>query len=181
VRGGYGYGRRDRPLLNAAVGLGLAALVIHTAAHHGGHAGARAAASLPGAPQPAAHHAGAVTGAGPVVGGHIHWITTQPWKPNAALAARLAAAAGVSPHDIAYCLLPLWQYESASTWSPTVTNPSSGAYGIPQALPGSKMAAAGADWQTNPATQVRWGLDYLKSRYGGACEAFAFERAHNAY
>ena len=54
------------------------------------------------------------------------------------------------------CLQPLWNQESG--WNVTASNPTSGAYGIPQALPGSKMASAGADWQTSAATQIRWGL-----------------------
>jgi resuscitation-promoting factor RpfB len=76
------------------------------------------------------------------------------------------------------CLDELWTEESAGTWSPTVTDPLSGAYGIPQALPADKMAAAGADWQTNSATQVRWGLEYIASTYGTPCGAWAFERSH---
>lgn len=51
-------------------------------------------------------------------------------------------------------------------------NKSSGAYGIPQALPGSKMAWAGADWRMNPVTQVKWGLHYISGRYGTACSAW---------
>ena len=54
------------------------------------------------------------------------------------------------------------------------TNPFSGAYGIPQALPGSKMASAGADWRTNPVTQIRWGLGYMTATYGSACGAWAY-------
>ncbi|MET9641944.1 transglycosylase SLT domain-containing protein, partial [Streptomyces virginiae] len=53
-----------------------------------------------------------------------------------------------------------------SGWNPSATNASSGAYGLVQALPGSKMASAGADWKTNPATQIKWGLDYMNERYG---------------
>jgi hypothetical protein len=68
------------------------------------------------------------------------------------------------------CLLALWTAESGWSWS--ATNPSSGAYGIPQALPGWKMASAGSDWLTNPATQVTWGLDYIESVYGSPCEAY---------
>ncbi len=68
------------------------------------------------------------------------------------------------------CLDSLWQKES--NWNPQAQNPSSGAYGIPQALPGSKMASAGADWQTNPATQIKWGLGYIKDRYGSPCAAW---------
>ncbi len=68
------------------------------------------------------------------------------------------------------CLDNLWTRESG--WRTTAAN-SSGAYGIPQALPGSKMASAGADWRTNPATQIRWGLGYISSRYGDPCGAWA--------
>ena len=57
----------------------------------------------------------------------------------------------------------------------------SGAYGIPQALPGSKMASAGADWQTDPTTQIKWGLGYIKSTYGTPCAAWAHEEADGWY
>lgn len=67
------------------------------------------------------------------------------------------------------CLVTLWNRESG--WNTTSTNRSSGAYGIPQALPGSKMASAGADWRTNPATQIEWGLGYISKRYGTPCGA----------
>lgn len=62
-----------------------------------------------------------------------------------------------------------------SGWDPYATNPSSGAYGIPQALPGEKMASAGADWQTNPATQIKWALGYMNGRYGSPCGAYDFK------
>ncbi len=77
------------------------------------------------------------------------------------------------------CLQQLWNAESG--WNPQASNPSSGAYGIPQALPGSKMASAGADWQTNPATQIRWGLGYIKSMYGSPCSAWAHEQSTGSY
>jgi len=77
------------------------------------------------------------------------------------------------------CLQQLWNAESG--WNPQASNPSSGAYGIPQALPGSKMASAGADWQTNPATQIRWGLGYIKSMYGSPCGAWAHEQSTGSY
>lgn len=67
------------------------------------------------------------------------------------------------------CLATLWQRESG--WNYQAQNRSSGAYGIPQALPGSKMASAGADWRTNPATQIKWGLGYIQGRYGTPCGA----------
>lgn len=77
------------------------------------------------------------------------------------------------------CLDSLWQKESG--WRHTADNPSSSAYGIPQALPGSKMSSAGADWETNPATQIRWGLGYIEGRYGNPCAAWAHSKARNWY
>ncbi len=76
-------------------------------------------------------------------------------------------------------LIPLWNRESGWMWN--ATNPSSGAYGIPQALPGSKMAAAGADWKTNPKTQVRWGLSYIYERYGAPSLAYAMWLTRNPH
>ncbi len=69
------------------------------------------------------------------------------------------------------CLVALWNRESH--WNVYAHNTGSGAYGIPQALPGDKMASAGADWQTNPATQITWGLGYIEGRYGSPCGAWA--------
>jgi len=77
------------------------------------------------------------------------------------------------------CLDPLWQHESG--WSVTAANPGSGAYGIPQALPGSRMASAGPDWQANAATQIKWGLDYIKGTYASPCAAWAHEQATGWY
>jgi hypothetical protein len=77
------------------------------------------------------------------------------------------------------CLVKLWTKESG--WNAGANNPSSGAYGIPQALPGSKMASAGADWQTNPATQIKWGLGYIGDRYGNPCGAWAHSVSNNWY
>lgn len=77
------------------------------------------------------------------------------------------------------CLDAIFNRESG--WNPTATNPSSGAYGIPQALPGSKMASAGSDWRTNPYTQVRWGVSYIKSRYGTPCNAWAHSQKMGWY
>lgn len=68
-----------------------------------------------------------------------------------------------------------------SKWDPSADNPHSSAYGIPQALPGSKMAAFGSDWRTNPATQIAWGLDYVHDRYGTPCGAWGFKRSHGWY
>ena len=77
------------------------------------------------------------------------------------------------------CLDALWTRESG--WRVDAHNKSSGAYGIPQALPGSKMATVAADWQTNPRTQIEWGLGYIAGRYGTPCDAWAFFQARNWY
>ncbi len=72
-------------------------------------------------------------------------------------------------------------YNSESGWRVDADNPSSSAYGIPQALPGEKMATAGADWATNPATQIRWGLGYIASSYGTPCSAWSHSQSYNWY
>ena len=77
------------------------------------------------------------------------------------------------------CLVSLWNRESH--WNVYANNTSSGAYGIPQALPGEKMASAGADWQTNPATQIIWGLGYIEGRYGSPCGAWAHSEDRGWY
>ena len=77
------------------------------------------------------------------------------------------------------CLVSLWDRESG--WRYDAYNSSSGAYGIPQALPGSKMSTAGADWQTNPATQISWGLGYISGRYGTPCGAWGHSESVGWY
>jgi hypothetical protein len=76
------------------------------------------------------------------------------------------------------CLVSLWDRESG--WRVNAANPS-GAYGIPQALPGSKMASAGPNWQTNPKTQILWGLGYISARYGNPCGAWAHSQSTGWY
>lgn len=95
-----------------------------------------------------------------------------------AIGLEMVLARGWSEAEFA-CLDSLWTRESG--WRTNAANPSSGAYGIPQALPGSKMASAGADWQTNPRTQIQWGLDYIAGRYGTPCQAWAFFQNRNWY
>ena len=73
-------------------------------------------------------------------------------------------------------LINLWNEESG--WNQFAKNASSGAYGIPQSLPANKMASSGADWLTNAATQINWGLNYIKGVYGSPAAAWAFERSH---
>ncbi len=77
------------------------------------------------------------------------------------------------------CLVALWNKESG--WNYQAYNRSSGAYGIPQALPGSKMGSAGADWQSNAATQVAWGLGYISGRYGSPCGAWSHSQSTGWY
>ena len=122
---------------------------------------------------------GAGTGAG-AGGGGIVYVTSTPPDPNTAqsTAYSLLASFGFSPQTYFGCLLDLWNRESG--WRYDAEN-ASGAYGIPQALPGSKMASAGADWQTDPATQIKWGLGYIKAIYGNPCGAWAFEEANGYY
>lgn len=86
-----------------------------------------------------------------------------------AIAFDMIAARGWG-NDQFSCLVSLYNKESG--WNTYAAN-SSGAYGIPQALPGSKMASAGADWATNPATQISWGLGYITARYGTPCDAWS--------
>lgn len=90
----------------------------------------------------------------------------------------MVAARGWGDDQFA-CLVSLWNKESG--WRVNAMNPSSGAYGIPQSLPGSKMASAGADWQTNPATQITWGLGYISGRYGTPCGAWGHSQSVGWY
>lgn len=90
--------------------------------------------------------------------------------------------------DIARQIVPAGQFQcfsniinEESTWNYQAVNSSSGAYGLVQALPGSKMASAGADWRTNPATQIQWGLGYMNDRYGSPCSAWSFHQANGWY
>ena len=129
-------------------------------------AAAKAAAAA--APPPAASPSSpGSTGAAP-----------QPSGSPQKIAAAMLGSYGWSSSQFG-CLVSLWNLESG--WNIHAANPSSGAYGIPQALPGSKMASAGPDWQSDAATQIRWGLGYIKSLYGSPCGAWAHERAAGWY
>jgi hypothetical protein len=120
------------------------------------------------------------TGSGTGAGG-IVYVAAPPPDPGTAqsIAYNMMASFGFPPATYFGCLDLLWEHESG--WDYDAENPVSGAYGIPQALPGSKMASAGADWQTDPATQIRWGLGYIKAIYGNPCAAWAFEEANGYY
>ncbi len=123
--------------------------------------------------------AGTGTGAGAGSGGVVY-VTSTPPDPGTAqsTAYNMMASFGFSPQTYFGCLVDIWNRESG--WVYDAEN-ASGAYGIPQALPGSKMSSAGADWQTDPATQIRWGLGYIKATYGNPCSAWAFEEANGYY
>jgi hypothetical protein len=111
--------------------------------------------------------------------------TKQRPRPRLALAPRAPAPSPGTAKAIArtllvkrgwgsaqyYCLVALWNRESG--WNVHSANPD-GAYGIPQALPGSKMASAGPDWQDDATTQIKWGLGYISGRYGSPCAAWSF-------
>jgi len=88
-------------------------------------------------------------------------------------------AASMVPSGQFQCFSNIVDHESS--WNYQAVNASSGAYGLFQALPGSKMSSVGADWQTNPATQIKWGLNYMDSRYGSPCEAWSFWQANHWY
>ena len=104
--------------------------------------------------------------------------TTYSGEDPRSLAKPLVAAQGWGDSEY-QCLVLLWNRESQ--WNPYAENASSGAYGIPQSLPGSKMASAGADWRTNPITQINWGIGYIKGRYGTPCSAWAHSNAVGWY
>lgn len=113
--------------------------------------------------------------------------TSAGWAPPAvvpdpgsaqAYAAGAVAARGWGSGEFD-CLVALWNKESG--WRVNAMNPYSGAYGIPQALPGSKMATAGDDWATNAGTQIEWGLGYISSRYGTPCGAWAHSQSVGWY
>jgi hypothetical protein len=95
-----------------------------------------------------------------------------------ALARALMPKYGLSASEFG-CLDNIWSQESG--WNIHADNPSSSAYGIPQALPGSKMSSAGPDWANNPETQIRWGLGYIQSRYGSACKAWSYKQGAGWY
>jgi hypothetical protein len=94
------------------------------------------------------------------------------------IAMALLAEFGFSADQFS-CLDSLWSSESG--WRVTADNPHSSAYGIPQALPGSKMSSAGPDWATNAVTQIRWGLGYIQDRFGTPCSAWSFKQGHGWY
>ncbi|RZU65557.1 hypothetical protein EV379_1891 [Microterricola gilva] len=140
-------------------------------------AAAAAAAAAAAEAEAAAAEKAASAGSGSSSGSH----PSAPTDPSGAqaIARDLMAAQYGWGEDQFGCLVALWNKESG--WNVNAYNASSGAAGIPQALPGSKMASAGADWQTNPATQITWGLGYIAGRYGTPCGAWDTSEAQGWY
>lgn len=123
--------------------------------------------------------------------GHKGTVGAQRGRANVG-SADLAVAYG-DPRDIARAMIGDYGWSSSefncldrlyiseSGWDVNADNPTSSAYGIPQALPGEKMASAGADWRTNPATQIEWGLGYIRDVYGTPCSAMSFKSGNGWY
>ena len=148
-------------------------MIVLSAASHSMH--------LVGAPKVAAQPLqGAGGTSGGAAGGTVAGPAAAPPDPGTAqsIAYNMLSSFGWSPSTYFSCLNNIYTRESG--WRYDAEN-ASGAYGIPQALPGSKMASAGADWMTNPATQIKWGLGYIQSRYGDPCSAWSFWEAHGYY
>lgn len=135
----------------------------------------RAAAQRAAARQAAANAAAAQTTTAKATGSSA---AVQPSGSPQQVALAMLGSFGWSSSQFS-CLVSLWARESG--WNIYASNPSSGAFGIPQALPGSKMASAGADWQTNAATQIRWGLGYIQQTYGSPCAAWDHSEAAGWY
>ncbi len=140
-------------------------MIVMSAASHSMH--------LIGAPKIAAQ---------PIEGadGSINPVTLAAPDPGTAqaIAYNMLSSFGWDPATYFSCLNNIYMRESG--WRYDAEN-ASGAYGIPQALPGGKMDSAGSDWMTDPATQIRWGLGYIKSVYGDPCSAWSFWQAHSYY
>jgi cytoskeletal protein RodZ len=100
------------------------------------------------------------------------------YSGNQLIACQLLPSFGFATSEMS-ALVPMWNRESG--WRTTAQNPSSGAYGIPQALPGDKMASVASDWRTNAATQIKWGLGYIRDRYGSPSAAWAFWQNNGWY
>jgi hypothetical protein len=112
----------------------------------------------------------------------------QTAKPAAQQAVTPVNYTGGSVQALAASIVPADQFASFSQiishesgWNVHATNASSGAYGLGQALPGSKMASAGSNWQNDAGTQIKWALDYMNSRYGSPNAAWSFWQTHHWY
>ncbi|MBM2622570.1 lytic transglycosylase domain-containing protein [Actinoplanes sp. LDG1-06] len=131
-------------------------------------AAAEAAAKKKAEEEAAAKESGGDSGSTPEFDGDIP-ASCNEFSGNRAIGCTLMLKAGFEISQFS-CLEKLWKKESG--WNEKAENKSSGAYGIPQALPGSKMKSSGSDWKTNPATQIDWGLGYIEGRYNTPCAAW---------
>lgn len=147
------------------------------------HDDAQAAAERRAAAQRASDRAAAAKAAAEQAAAERAAAEAQAQANTPAGAKSVAASMASSRYgwgaDQFQCLDSLWTKESG--WDYRAVNPNGGATGIPQALPGSKMASVGADWQTNASTQVAWGLQYIKGSYGTPCSAWSHSQAVNWY
>jgi hypothetical protein len=157
-------------------------IVMNTASHTMRIVGAPKLASTASATAATSANTGTSGTSGGAGGGGGAGTTGNFPPPNPGTAQSIAynmmSSFGFDPKTQFGCLNNIWTRESG--WRYNAQN-ASGAYGIPQALPGSKMASSGADWQTNPATQINWGLGYIKSTYGTPCDAWTFWQANGYY
>ena len=143
-------------------------------------------AAAPAAPAPAdAPAAPAPAAAAPEAPAPVEQAASRS-EERPALAVQDTSPAAV--RELARSMVPAGQWAAfsniishESSWNVKATNGSSGAYGLAQALPGSKMAATGSDWKTNPETQIRWALDYMNGRYGSPNAAWSFWQNHHWY
>jgi hypothetical protein len=154
-------------------------IVMNTASHTMRIVGAPKLASTASATAATSANTATAGGGGGGAGGGATGNYPPP-NPGTAqsIAYNMMSSFGFDPKTQFGCLNNIWTRESG--WRYNAQN-ASGAYGIPQALPGSKMASSGADWQTNPATQINWGLGYIKSTYGTPCQAWTFWQANGYY
>ena len=150
-------------------------IVMDTASHTMRRVGAPKLASTASATAATGTSGGGTAGA--TAGATVNYPPPNPGTAQR-IAYNMMPSFGFNPKTEFGCLDNIYTRESG--WRYNAEN-ASGAYGIPQALPGSKMASAGADWQTNPATQIKWGLGYIKSIYGTPCGAWSFWQAHGYY
>ncbi|MFJ6724510.1 transglycosylase SLT domain-containing protein [Streptomyces sp. NPDC091281] len=102
-----------------------------------------------------------------------------PQQASYTVAEVQAIARQIVPAGQFQCFSNIVDHES--TWNYRAVNPTSGAYGLVQAYPASKMSSEGADWRTNPATQIKWGLNYMNDRYGSPCDAWSYWQANGSY
>jgi hypothetical protein len=139
--------------------------------------------SVVGVPKVAARPTPKATASSPasgLLGGGAMAVNMPAPDPGSAqqIAYDMLSSFGWAPATYYSCLNNIWTRESG--WRYNAEN-ASGAYGIPQALPGSKMASVAADWQTDPTTQIKWGLEYIQERYGDPCKAWTFWQANDFY